>query len=690
MARAKTTPALLALLLSVAVALLAGPAVKAKLPERYRTWLDEEVVYIITSVERDVFQKLSTDRERDLFIEAFWTHRDPTLDSPINEFKIEHYRRIAYANQYLGREAPVPGWKTDRGRMYIILGEPMEKQSFTGRSGVYDCESWFYQGMTDKGLPAGFYLLFFKERGSGSYRLYSPVHDGPQALLSGFIGDPSDYVKAYQTLRDIDATLGDISVNLVPGEEGGLMMGRPSVSSDILIQRIDALPSRMVQEKYARKFLEYKDLVEVEYSANYLDCDSLIKVFREPNGLYFVHYSIEPQRLSVNQYEKKFTTTLKINGRVTTLDGRLVYQYDKTASLEMDEAQMAAASRSPFEYHDVFPLVPGDFKLSILIKNEASKEFMSVEQAIRIPQAGPAVQMTQPVLGYKVSRVEPAQRKIKAFKVGPYQIYCQPGRVFTAADTLAIAFQLNGLPDDLAQNGLVKIAFFKDDQPFREITRKPSEFRDLPDALEQIPLSDFPPAHYRVRVSLLKAGAEVVSAGEEFDLTYAAALSRPWFQSRVLPAADDPIYDRITGSQLFNLGRYDEALVFDEKAYRARPDSVEAAYGLAQVYAALGRHPQAVQLLLPFLAKTPAPAYEIFVLAGEALRKSGDFARAVEVLDQAVTHYGVNASLLNAIGESYLGLGKRAEALASFEKSLQLSPEQPEVRKKVEELRKGK
>lgn len=315
---------------------------------------------------------------------------------------------------------------------------------------------------------------------------------------------------------------------------------------------------------------------------------------------------------------------------------------------------------------------------------------MSIEQAVRIPQSGVAVQMSQPVLGYKVTRVDPAQRKIKAFKIGPYQIYCQPGRLFTAGDTLSIGFQLNGLSGDLAQNGLVRIAFFKEDKPFREITRKPSEYQDLPDALEQVALADFPPAHYTVRVSVLKAGAEVVSAGEEFDMTYAAALPRPWYHSRVLPAADDPIYDLITGAQLFNLGRYDEALVFQDKAHRARPDSVEAAYGLAQVYAALGRYPLAVELLSPFLAKTPAPAYEIYVLAGEVLRKSGDFGKAVEVLDQAVAHYGVNASILNAMGESYLGLGKRAEALASFEKSLQLSPEQPEVRKKVEDLRRGK
>jgi GWxTD domain-containing protein len=689
MTRMKKTPTLLALLLALAVALSAVPAAKPKLPDRHKKWLEEEVVYIITSVERDVFLKLRSDRERDLFMEAFWKHRDPTPDSEANEFKTEHYRRIAYANQYLGREAPVPGWRTDRGRMYIILGEPQEKQNFTGRSGVYDCEAWFYQGMTDKGLPAGFYLLFFKEHGSGAYKLYSPSHNGPQALLSGYAGDPSDYAKAYQALNDIDGNLADISMNLEPGQESGLSLGRPSASSDMLIQRIETLPSRMVQEKYARKFLEYKDLVEVEYSANYVDSDSLIKVFREPNGLYFVHYSIEPQRLSVNQYEKKFYTTLKVNGRVTTLDGRLVYQYDKTVSLDMDEAQMAMASRTPFEYHDVFPLVPGDYKLSILVKNEVSKEFMSVEQAVRIPQGGPAVQMTQPVLGYKVTRADPAQRKIKAFKIGPYEIYCQPSRIFAAGDVLAIGFQLNGLSDDLAQNGLVRIAFFKDDKPFREITRKPSEYQDLPSALEQLSLSDFSPAHYKVRVSLLKAGAEVVSAGEEFDLTYAAALPRPWFQSRILPAADDPIYDRIAGSQLFNLGRYEEAVVFHERAYRARPDSVEAAYGLAQVYAALGRYPLAVQLLSPFLGKTPAPAYEVFVLAGEALRKAGDFAKAVEVLDQAIAHYGVNASLLNAIGESYLGLGKRAEALASFEKSLQLSPEQPQVRKKVEELKKG-
>lgn len=673
----------------MALALSAFSADKLNLPERYQKWLNEEVVYIITSVEKDVFLKLRTDRERDLFIEAFWNHRDPTPNSPANEFKTEHFRRIAYANQQLGREGAVPGWQTDRGRMYILLGEPLEIQRYAGKSGIYDCESWFYQGKTDLGLPSAFNLLFFKEQGQGMYRLYSPVRNGPQALLAGHISASGDFEGAYNTIYNIDASLAMIAINLVPGESAEAL-GRPSMASDILIQRIETLPSRTVQERYARKFLEYKDIVEVDYSANYLDSDSLIKVFREQSGLYFVHYAIEPQRLSVNQYERKTYTTLKVNGRVTTPSGRLVYQYDKTVFIDVPEAQMTELGRAPFNLHDIFPLIPGDYQLSVLVKNEVSKEFWSVERSIRIPQSGSGVQMTQPLLGYKVSRLDAAPRKIRAFQVGPYQIFCQPGRIFTAQDTLAVAFQLNELSADLARNGLVKLTFLKDGQAFREVTRKPSEFPDLPNALQEIPLADFPPAHYQVRVSFLNGSAEVVTASEEFDLTFAPSVGRPWYSTRVLPEPGDALYSQITGTQFLNLGRYDEARAFLERAFQQKPDSPETAFNLAQVYTLRAEYPKAIQVLTPFLGRGQGIKYEMYMLAGDVFCKSGEFAKAVEVLNLAVSHYGVNVSALNAIGESYLGMGRLAEALAAFEKSLQLSPDQPELRKKVEELKKNK
>ena len=96
---------------------------------------------------------------------------------------------------------------------------------------------------------------------------------------------------------------------------------------------------------------------------------------------------------------------------------------------------------------------------------------------------------------------------MKAFRIGPYQIYCQPGRVFTRQDTLAVAFQLNNLTAAVRAGGEIKIEFLKDGQPFRDIRRKPSDYADLPDVLEEVPLADFSPAHYTVRVSYLSRAA---------------------------------------------------------------------------------------------------------------------------------------------------------------------------------------
>ena len=99
-------------------------ALKQELGKSYKKWLDEDVRWIISDEERSAFLQLSNDEERDSFIEAFWQRRDPTPDTPENEFKEEHYRRIAYANEHFA--AGIPGWKTDRGRMYIVYGPPDE------------------------------------------------------------------------------------------------------------------------------------------------------------------------------------------------------------------------------------------------------------------------------------------------------------------------------------------------------------------------------------------------------------------------------------------------------------------------------------------------------------------------------------------------------------------------------------
>ena len=150
------------LLIMIAVLFLHGNTKKetSNLPPSYKKWLEEEVVYIIIPIEKEVFLKLKTDRERDLFIEAFWKHRDTNPATPENEFRQEHYPRINYAN-----------------------------------------------------------LVFFQEGGLGEYKLYSPLKDGPQALMTSYWGDPMDYLEAYERLREFEPDLAQVSLSLIPGDK---------------------------------------------------------------------------------------------------------------------------------------------------------------------------------------------------------------------------------------------------------------------------------------------------------------------------------------------------------------------------------------------------------------------------------------------------------------------------------------
>ncbi len=675
-----------------AAVLLASAAFSSparQLPERYKKWLDEEVVYIATPVERDVFLKLRDDRERDTFIEAFWKHRDPNPATPANEFRAEHERRLAYANSVLGRATPRPGWKTDRGRVYILLGEPNDIQRSEGRSGTVDAEIWFYQGKTDVGLPAGFNVVFYKRSGTGEFKLYSPSADGPMALLQGYMGAPNDYAGAYARLRDIDPTLAAVSLTLIPGEDS-VGLDRPSLSSDLLIQKIAEVPRRQVEEKYARKFLEYKDVVEVEYSANYLDSDALVKIFRDPaTGQAFVHYGLQPKRLTVSSYAGRYAATLKLNGTVKTPDGRLVYQFDKTIALDLDEEQMKTANSRPFIIHDLFPVVAGEYTLSLLLKNEVSKEFATAEAALRVP-TGEGVTLASPLLGYQAEASAPDGR-LRAFRVGGVKMTPDPGRVFARADKLVVATQVLGVDDALRAGGEISFTISHlDGRTAKESVRRLADCASLPDVVEEMDLASLPPEHYTLRVAVRTGGREIVAAGEEFDLSFAEAVPRPWVYARVSPGSGDPLYLQISGAQLFNLGRFAEARVLLERAWQKTGGTEDLAFSLGRVYLAQGEPKAALPLLGTFFAKPETPKYELLFLAGTIYRASGLPEKAVEVLDRAVTHYGVNAALLNELGASHAALGNTDQALAAWEKSLELSPDQPDIRKAVEALKKKK
>ncbi|MGZ8878666.1 MAG: GWxTD domain-containing protein, partial [Candidatus Aminicenantales bacterium] len=141
---------------------------------KYQEWLNL-VAYHIQPVEKDVFLKLANDRDRDVFVEAFWKQRDPTPGTPENEYKEELLKRFRYVNEFYGRATTREGWRTDMGRIHMILGPPASVEHFEATIGLVPCYSWSYYGDTRKDLPPQFYLLFYQRGGVGEFKLYDPV-----------------------------------------------------------------------------------------------------------------------------------------------------------------------------------------------------------------------------------------------------------------------------------------------------------------------------------------------------------------------------------------------------------------------------------------------------------------------------------------------------------------------------------
>ncbi len=155
-------------------------AARAQMPNAssaWNRWLNEDVVYIITAQDRAAFLKLATDAEREQFIVAFWARRDPTPGTAQNEFKIEHYRRIAFANQHFRASSGMAGWQTDRGHIYIVFGPPDELESHPASGQTYASQVWMYRHVEGVGNRAT--ITFIDPAGAGDFRIApGPMPDG--------------------------------------------------------------------------------------------------------------------------------------------------------------------------------------------------------------------------------------------------------------------------------------------------------------------------------------------------------------------------------------------------------------------------------------------------------------------------------------------------------------------------------
>jgi len=664
------------LLLVVVSSLLA-----ADLPEKYRKWLEEEVVYIITPREREVFLKLKNDRERDLFVENFWKQRDPTPGTERNEFREEHYRRLNYANQYFGRGTGRPGWKTDQGRIYIILGAPNNVEKYEDIMGVYPTQVWFYYGDPALGLPAGFNIIFFKKEGTGEYVIYSPSDHGPQALVADYMYNAADARDAYRQLYQLSPNLAEQSLSLIPNER--MEPGVINLSSNKLLATIFSLPQKRVEDSYAEAWFKYKDLIEVEYSTNYVKADLEVWVLPDGSGSYLVNYSFEPAKISVQPANDGYVIQLVLNGRVSDNQNRTVYQFEKSLPVNLTKAQLSEMGQRTLAVQDIFPLLPGQYNFDLLVKNPLSKEFYSCSQKLILPELTAAnLKLGNPVLAFEGRKVERSSGQ-PPFSAPGWQLFVQARKSFVPTDTLGIGVPLLGLSQEAEKNLAFRINLLHEDKSVFQQYLGPQNIYEKSFIYYTLPLNSYSPGYYSLKLELLENGQAREGCKVDFEISALKALPRPLIITRgQLEPADRLL---LTGLQSLNLGQAEEALKRIRQAYELRPD-VRSATAYAGVLFGRQDYKKVIELLMP-LADEQAPA-EVYALLGQAHHALNDYARAAVFYETYLERFGTNLDILNFLGTCYYRLGQKDKALAAWDKSLSLKPDQEKLKELVNSLKK--
>ncbi|HWC15864.1 MAG TPA: GWxTD domain-containing protein, partial [Terriglobales bacterium] len=334
----------------------------------YKKWLDEDVRYIITDEEKAAFKQLSNDEERDNFIEAFWARRDPTPDTVENEFKEEHYARIAYANEHFA--AGIPGWKTDRGRIYIMYGKPDEIDSHPsggtynrpmeeggGETSTYPFEDWRYRYL--EGIGQEIIIEFVDTCMCGDYHM---TIDRSEKDALKYV--PGAGLTLYEQMG---------LANKADRFTGGLeQLGAGPFNTNLQSQQFDRL------EQYAKlnrpPAVKFKDLEEVVTSKvryNLLPFDVRADFVRVTNDTVLVPIMIQVKKKNITFVNKDGIErgTLNIFGRVTTLTGRIAQTFEEPIQDDQPVELLPKVLESSDVYSHALALRPGRYRFDIVVKD---------------------------------------------------------------------------------------------------------------------------------------------------------------------------------------------------------------------------------------------------------------------------------------------------------------------------------
>lgn len=650
------------------------------------------VTYIISPKERDVFLSLPDNRDRDIFVVDFWKIRDPTPGTPENEYKDEIKKRFEHVNKYFA--AGRPGYMTDRGRIWMILGEPRSYDRFPGTTGIIPCEVWYYYTDGTRDLPIHFGLVFFQKRGFGEMKLYDPFVDGPKALLEPLTSfreiDPDDYAKIYDTIKNAAPTLAAMSLSLIPGEYG--YNYQPTARNTQLIASITEYPYKGLNPTYATHFFDFKGLVSTEYMTNYVENEGLVAVIRDPGlDLPFVHFSVVPLKLSVDYYEPKDQYFANFKVDVSLRRGEeIVFQNSKEYALYFPAADMDRIRANGISLEDAFPVPEGTYKLTVLVQNSVAKEFTVFERTVTVPKSGGPPALNGPFLGYQV-KAFPADVLIP-FKTDERKLVVDPKMSYGAADELDVLVSVTDLPRELWQNGTVELSLkgMSTEKVVRSVSLRlaDSPYRPVLSLTPNMATTGLVPDYYELTARLLGPGENVLDEkSAQFVLSSEPALAHPIANSRGFSLANEFYVYYQLARQYDKLGANDRADAYFAKGLARNPGYLEGVSDYARFLIKTRRFDRALTVA-EGLAGVEKGRFDYRTIRGLAQLGREDYKAAVADLLEANKIYNSDTSVLNALGACFLKLGQKDQALAAFQASLKVNGGQESIRKAVADLEK--
>jgi len=359
-------------------------SLKQELGKTYKKWLDEDVRWIISDEERAAFKQLSNDEERDQFIEGFWQRRDPTPDTVENEFKEEHYARIAYANEHFA--AGIPGWKSDRGRMYIMYGKPDEIESHPsggqyerpmeeggGSTSTFPFEQWRYRYL--EGVGQEVIIEFVDTCMCGDYHMTMDRSEKDALLMT-----PGGGLTQYEQMgmaRKSDRFNGGLE-----------RLGTGPFSNDQQTKQFDRLEQwAKLNKPPTVKFKDLEEIVSHKISVNLMPFDVRADFVRVTGDTVLVPVTIQVKNRDVTFVNKDGVQrgTINIFGRVTTLTGRIAQTFEDTVQMDIPAELLPKETENSHVYWKALPLRPGRYRFDIVVKDVNGDRAGSWSRGVQVP-----------------------------------------------------------------------------------------------------------------------------------------------------------------------------------------------------------------------------------------------------------------------------------------------------------------